>query len=74
MNRWMDLNKTCTDTCFGQPKKLLDFHDLDLIFKVTRSYNYEKKPSALPALYLMIQWPDFDQTGTDIFGSCLIKD
>ena len=32
----MDFNQTCPDTSLGQPNGLLDFHDLDLVFKVTR--------------------------------------
>ena len=32
----MDFNQTCTDTFWDSLKELLNFHDLDLIFKVTR--------------------------------------
>ena len=36
MKRWMDFNQTSTDTYLGQWKAMIRFHDLDLIFKVTK--------------------------------------
>ena len=46
----------------GQPKGMIIFSDLDHISKLSLPLNYEK---ALSAPYLLNQWPDFDQTGTD---------
>ena len=46
---------------------MIRFYDLDLIFMV----NYEK---TLSALYLLNQWPDFDQTGRYIIGRTLKDD
>ena len=37
LNQWLEFYQTSTDTSLGHGKKWLDFGDLDLIFKVTRS-------------------------------------
>ena len=61
-----------TETSSDDPNKWLDFVDLDLIFKVTRVYIYEK---ALSALSFLNQWPVFDQTyiDTSLVGLDLIS-
>ena len=35
VNQWMDFDLTCTDTLLGGGTSLLDFGDIDLIFKVS---------------------------------------
>ena len=48
--------------------RLLDFGDLDLIFKVTLALCFETQiliEKSLCAHYLLNQWLEFDQTSTD---------
>ena len=49
-------------------QKKLDFHELDLTFNVTRIIHSSMKRPCLHS-YLLNQWPNFDQIGTDRGGS-----
>ena len=37
LNQLIDFDQTCIDTLLGEGEELIDFGDLDLIFKVTQA-------------------------------------
>ena len=59
-NGWMDFNHTCRYNSLRDGKNLLDFGDLDLIFKITRSQRMLKH--AWSSLYLLKGLIDQGQT------------
>ena len=58
LKRCMDFDQLCTDTLLDRGKNLLDFGDLDLIFKVTGGQRMMK--NSLSAPYLLKEIMDFD--------------
>ena len=63
LNQWMDFDQTFIDTLLGGREELIDFGDLDLIFKVT---SYKDYKSVISAHYLPNQWFNFSQMCIDI--------
>ena len=67
MNRWVDINKICTDVILGHGEELIRFFDLDLIFKVTAGL---KLPNVSPKRLVCTishDWlADFNQICMDI--------
>ena len=64
MNRFIDFIETCTYTYLGHQKKLLDFGDIYLIFKVRGSNITLRKKACLYSI-VSTKWPDFDENDTD---------